>query len=47
MAAGLRIEPDTVVAWLDQAGIGTKARAQELSLEDWVRLAEGVESEGA
>lgn len=42
IAAGLQIEAGAVVAWLDQAGIGANARAQELSLEDWVRLTEAA-----
>lgn len=42
MAAGLRLAPAVVAEALEQAGVEAKARAQELSLEDWVRLAKAL-----
>lgn len=42
LAAGLKIEKEKVVDIFKVAGLDEKARAQELSLEDWQKLAESV-----
>lgn len=41
LAAGLGRSPADMAAQLDRAGISPKARAQELSLADWIRLSGG------
>lgn len=43
MAGGLRSSPAEVERTLKSLGVSPDARAQELSLEDWVRLAAGWE----
>lgn len=39
LASGLKLPAQQVVTWLERVGISTRARAQELSLDDWIRLA--------
>ncbi len=39
LAAGLGAAPGQAQAWLEAAGVRPQARAQELGLEDWERLA--------
>jgi 16S rRNA (adenine1518-N6/adenine1519-N6)-dimethyltransferase len=39
LAAGLRVAPGQVDVWLERAGLPARARAQELAIEDWERLA--------
>jgi 16S rRNA (adenine1518-N6/adenine1519-N6)-dimethyltransferase len=38
MASGLNVSTNQVAAWLERAAIAPRSRAQELSLEDWMRL---------
>ncbi len=40
LAAGLGLPAEALAQHLERAGIQAKARAQELALDDWVRLAE-------
>lgn len=40
LAAGFRIDRDRALAWMEEAGLPALARPQELSLEEWSRLAE-------
>lgn len=47
LAAGLGGDSAEVATQLERADIGAKARAQELSLAEWVRLARVVEKLGA
>jgi 16S rRNA (adenine1518-N6/adenine1519-N6)-dimethyltransferase len=42
LAAGLRLSPGRVEEALLQAGLSPKARAQELSISQWVRLTEAL-----
>jgi 16S rRNA (adenine1518-N6/adenine1519-N6)-dimethyltransferase len=46
LAGGLHVPPAIVVGWLEKAAIPPKARAQELRLETWARLAQVVIDEG-
>lgn len=46
LAAGLALPADELVVRMQQADIPTKARAQELSLDDWVRLVEAGGASG-
>jgi 16S rRNA (adenine1518-N6/adenine1519-N6)-dimethyltransferase len=38
LASGLNAPPQQVVSWLENAGISPRSRAQELSIDDWIRL---------
>ena len=38
LAAGFHVSQKTAEKWLTSAGFGQKIRAQELSVEDWIRL---------
>jgi 16S rRNA (adenine1518-N6/adenine1519-N6)-dimethyltransferase len=38
LASGLKIPAQEVVSWLESTGISARARAQELDLDDWIRL---------
>jgi 16S rRNA (adenine1518-N6/adenine1519-N6)-dimethyltransferase len=40
LSIGLSLPPDTVVAWLNDADVDVRRRAQSLTLEEWDRLAE-------
>lgn len=42
LASGLNVIPQRVVSWLEDAGISPRSRAQELSLNDWIRLVKVV-----
>ena len=44
LAAGLHLSPQDVERRLTQAGISPASRAEDLSLEDWQRIAAGWES---
>jgi 16S rRNA (adenine1518-N6/adenine1519-N6)-dimethyltransferase len=39
LAAGYHVPRDEALAWEQEAGLGEKARPQELTVEEWVRLA--------
>jgi 16S rRNA (adenine1518-N6/adenine1519-N6)-dimethyltransferase len=43
LSAGLEIPKEVAIGWLDQAGLSARARPQELSLEQWHRLAQAAE----
>jgi 16S rRNA (adenine1518-N6/adenine1519-N6)-dimethyltransferase len=45
LAGGLRVAPALVGGWLARAGLAQNSRAQELSLEEWDRLAGAIESD--
>ena len=45
LAAGLQLAPDVVALHLQRAGLSPKARAQELSIPQWVRLTESLAAE--
>lgn len=47
LANGYHQERADMLALLDRAGLGEKARPQELTNEEWLRLGELVEAEGA
>lgn len=38
LSAGLRVPPAHVRSWMQEAGLSADARAQELSVEDWLQL---------
>jgi 16S rRNA (adenine1518-N6/adenine1519-N6)-dimethyltransferase len=42
LASGLSVDRSVVIGWLERAGVGADARAQELDLESWERLASAV-----
>ena len=42
LRSGLRVSSEAVRAALEQAGVDATRRAQTLSIEEWVRLAEGL-----
>lgn len=42
LAAGLAVPTAQATAWLETAGIPPERRAQQLSLEDWLRLAQAA-----
>jgi len=44
LSAGFKISKEEVAGILKQAGIAEKARAQELSLEDWSRLYSAIQA---
>jgi 16S rRNA (adenine1518-N6/adenine1519-N6)-dimethyltransferase len=44
LAGGLGVRPGEATAWLEAAGIAPSRRAEELSLQDWRRLAEARDS---
>jgi 16S rRNA (adenine1518-N6/adenine1519-N6)-dimethyltransferase len=44
LAAGLKLPPGEVAARLEKAGVDPKRRAQSLSLEEWGRVAQALES---
>lgn len=46
LGAGFRLAPSVTAKWLADLGFGVNARAQELSVEDWIRLANYLEGEG-
>ncbi len=45
LAAGMHVSPSEAVGWLEAAGLRPAQRAQELSVGDWLRLAEVVATE--
>lgn len=45
LSGGLTMEKSKVDGILERVGIGTDARAQELAIEDWQRLAETVKND--
>jgi 16S rRNA (adenine1518-N6/adenine1519-N6)-dimethyltransferase len=46
LASGLKLEPETIRLWLEEAGLPGTARPQELGLEAWSRLARIARSAG-
>lgn len=45
LSSGLGVPKASVASWLASAGLGRKSRAQELSVEQWRRLARAVNSD--
>jgi len=46
LGAGFRLQPSVTAKWLETLGFGVNVRAQELSVEDWIRLANFLKVEG-
>lgn len=46
LGAGFRLQPSETAKWLESVGFGVNARAQELSIDDWIKLVNFLESEG-
>jgi 16S rRNA (adenine1518-N6/adenine1519-N6)-dimethyltransferase len=46
LASGLGVKPTSIEKWLEAASLPASCRAQELSLDDWSRLAQTVKDAG-